>query len=100
MARYVRPKSLGTVFNIETFFTANISTNANTISSSNFSTKKANVESLKISSSTTDSTTLQDSLLQQNGDNLIISTDDGFLLYTSQPVVMLSLTKIHVIVTL
>ena len=84
MARYVRPKSLGSIFNNETFFTANISTNANTISSSNFSTKKANVESLKISSSTTDSITLQDSLLQQNGDNLTISTDDGYILYLTK----------------
>ena len=84
MARYVRPKTLGTVFNNEKFFEANISSNVNSISSSSFVTKKANVESLKISSSTTDSITLQDSLLQQNGDNLTISTDDGYILYLNK----------------
>ena len=84
MARYVRPKTLGTVFNNEKFFEANVSSNVNSISSSSFVTKKANVESLKISSSTTDSITLQDSLLQQNGDNLTISTDDGYILYLNK----------------
>jgi hypothetical protein len=84
MARYVRPKSLGTVFNNERFFEANVSSNVNSIVSSSFASKKANVESLKISSSTTDSITLQDSLLQQNGDNLTISTDDGYILYLNK----------------
>ena len=84
MARYVRPKSLGTVFNYEKFFEANVSSNVNSIVSSSFVTKKVNVESLKISSSTTDSITLQDSLLQQNGDNLTISTNDGYILYLNK----------------
>ena len=52
MARYVRPRSLGTVFNNEKFFEANISSTVNNISSSSFVTKKANVESLKVFSST------------------------------------------------
>ena len=84
MARYVRPRSLGTVFNNERFFEANISSNVNSVTSSSFATKKAKVESLKVSSSTTDSITLQDSLLQQNGDNLTISTDDGYVLYLNK----------------
>ena len=61
MAKYAVPRILGSVFNNEKFFEANISSSINTISSTQLTASKANVQTLNIVSGT-ESLTLQDSL--------------------------------------
>jgi hypothetical protein len=77
MARYLSPRTLGSVFNNDKFLAANMSTTLSSISSSQLSTSTAKMTSLSIVSGT-DSLTLQDSLFQQHGNDLNISTDDGY----------------------
>ena len=76
MARYLSPRTLGSVFNNDSFFAANTSTTLSSISSSQLSTSTAKMSSLSIVSSGTDSLTLQDSLFQQHGNDLNISTKE------------------------
>ena len=79
MARYLSPRTLGSVFNNDQFFAANTSTTLSSISSSQLSTSTAKMSSLSIILGA-DSLTLQDSLFQQHGNDLNISTDDGYTL--------------------
>ena len=67
MARYLSPRTLGSVFNNDQFFAANTSTTLSSISSSQLSTSTAKMSSLS-------------SLFQQHGNDLNISTDDGYTL--------------------
>jgi hypothetical protein len=83
MAKYVSPRVLGSVFNNDQFFAANLSSTLSNISSSQLSTTNANIQSLNIIAGT-DSLTLQDSLFQQHGNDLSISTDDGFTLHLNK----------------
>jgi len=84
MAKYAVPRILGSVFNNEKFFEANVSSSINTISSTQLTANKANVlQSLNIVSGT-ESLTLQDSLFQQHGNDLSISTDDGYTLFLNK----------------
>ena len=60
MSRFAAPKILGSVFNNEKFFEANVSSSINTLASTTLTTSKANVQSLSIVNGT-ESLTLQDS---------------------------------------
>ena len=83
MAKYAVPRILGSVFNNEKFFEANVSSSINTLASTTLTTSKANVQSLNVINGS-ESLTLQDSLFQQHGNDLSISTDDGYTLYLNK----------------
>jgi len=74
MALYAVPKIVSAVYNKESFIEANA---YNSLSTNQIQTVKQNVTQIN----GTDSLTLQDSLLQQHGNDLSISTDDGYTLH-------------------
>ena len=81
MARYVAPKNLTSVFNNESYFSANISSTLSSLTSSHLQTNIENVSQAVNVVNGSDTLTLSDSLLQQHGNDLSITTDDGYILH-------------------
>ena len=81
MARYAPPRTLGSIFNNETYNFANLNTALNNLASTQFTTNTENVtHSINIVSNG-DTLTLSDALIKQHDDDLTITTDDGYTLH-------------------
>ena len=84
MARYAAPKSLGSIFNNETYTFANVNSAMNNLQTNLSITGTENVsQSINIISNG-DTLSLSDGLIKQISDDLVVTTEDGYSLYLNK----------------
>ena len=84
MARYAAPKSLGSIFNNETYNFANTNSVLNNLASTFSSTNIETVSQAINIVSNGDTLSLSDGLIKQVSDDLSITTEDGYSLYLNK----------------